>query len=621
MLPPAAPSVNRAGCRISATIAGERRRVTALPVPRRRALFAAFTALLLALLLTLAWRAMAPGGWTPWEVLAFLCLAGTAPWTALCAANAWTGFALLVGTPDPPAAVLPAAAAALPDAPPDAPPDALLWPPLRTAIAVCVRNEDMAAVLPPLGALLAGLPRERFALWILSDTREPAAIAAEDAAIAAFRAAHPAEAPRIRHRRRAVNTGFKAGNVMDFLDHHATGFDLMLCLDADSAMTPAAVRRLVGCMAADPKLAIVQQLIVGRPATAAFPRLFQFGMRAGMRSWATGQAWWQADEGPYWGHNAVIRIAPFRAHGRLAPLPDGRAILSHDQVEAVRLHAAGWKVCCLPEEAGSMEGNPPALPEFLARDLRWAAGNMQYWALLRLPGMTAMGRWQLAQAILLFLGAPLWVGVLVFGALNAATGGAAATPGAALLALMLACWGMLHAPKLLGYAEVLLKPALAARYGGRAAFLRGAAAELGFTTLLDPISTANKAGFLLALPFGGARRAGWAPQNRADRGVGWRDAARLLGPHTLFGAAVFGTLVLTAPAAALWALPWAGGLLVAIPFCVATSSPRLSARLRRARVAATPEELASDRLPAERSLGGDGPLRVPSQRRHAARDE
>ena len=148
---------------------------------------------------------------------------------------------------------------------------------------------------------------------------------------------------------------------MDFLDRHAEGHELMLCLDADSEMSAEAVLRLVACMEADSRLAIVQQLIAGRPATAAFPRLFQFGMRAGMRSWATGQAWWQGPEGPYWGHNAVVRIAPFREHCRLQPLPDGSPILSHDQVEAVRLHAAGWKVCCLPDEAGSLEGNPPAL--------------------------------------------------------------------------------------------------------------------------------------------------------------------------------------------------------------------------------------------------------------------
>ena len=197
----------------------------------------------------------------------------------------------------------------------------------------------------------------------------------------------------------------------------------------------------------------------------------------------------------------------------------------------------------------------------------------------------------MVQAIVLFLGAPLWTGLLIFGALNAATGGGAATPDGWLLALMLGTWAMLHAPKLSGYAEVLLKPRLAARYGGRAAFLRGAAAELGFTTLLDPISTFNKALFLLALPFGG-RRSGWAVQNRADRGVAWADAARLLWPHTACGVAVFGLLAMAAPGAVLWALPWAGGLLLAIPFCVLTASPRLSAVLRDRGLAATPEELA-----------------------------
>ncbi|MBK1657972.1 glucans biosynthesis glucosyltransferase MdoH [Paracraurococcus ruber] len=548
-------------------------------MPIRRSLFALLGLSLTLVLLWLAVRVLAPGGWTLWEALLLLCFAGTAPWTALCAANALLGFAILITARDPPAAVLPALRRLRPGI-----------PALHTAIAVCIRNEDMAQVLPPLRRLAEGLAAagaaDRFTLWFLSDTTDPAAAAAEQRAIAAFQPGGVA----VRYRRRDENIGFKAGNVMDFLDNHAGDAALMLCLDADSAMTAPAVLRLVACMEADPRLAIVQQLIVGRPATAAFPRLFQFGMRAGMRSWATGQAWWQGADGPYWGHNAIIRIAPFRRHARLETLPDGRPILSHDQVEAVRLHAAGWKVMCLPAEDGSMEGNPPALPEFMARDLRWAAGNMQYWDLLRLPGMTAMGRWQLVQAILLFLGAPLWVGVLVFAALNAATGGGAATPDGWLLALLATTWAMLHAPKLAGYAQVLLTPALAARYGGRAAFLRGAAAEILFTTLLDPVSVFNKAMFLLALPFGG-RRAGWAPQNRADRGVAWADAARLLWPHTLFGLAVFG--VLAAAGVAGWALPFAGGLLAAIPFCVVTASPGFSAELRDRRLAATPEELLS----------------------------
>ena len=85
---------------------------------------------------------------------------------------------------------------------------------------------------------------------------------------------------------------------MDFLDHHASGFELMLVLDADSTMSAAAVLRLGHAMHAGQRLGIVQHLTVGLPAVAPFPRLFQFGMRAGMRAWAAGQDWWQGDAGP-----------------------------------------------------------------------------------------------------------------------------------------------------------------------------------------------------------------------------------------------------------------------------------------------------------------------------------
>ena len=69
--------------------------------------------------------------------------------------------------------------------------------------------------------------------------------------------------------------------------------------------------RLVRIMQAEPKLGILQALVVGMPSTSAFARIFQFGMRLGMRSYTLGSAWWQGDCGPYWGHNAIIRLAPF----------------------------------------------------------------------------------------------------------------------------------------------------------------------------------------------------------------------------------------------------------------------------------------------------------------------
>ena len=528
----------------------------------------------------LAWVTLAPGGWTVAEILILVCIAGTLPWAAISAGNALIGLSILLFARSPVAAVLPALAAArrgLPQA--------------STAIAICIRREDMALVLPPLARLLSGLSAagaaERFSLWFLSDTPEGADAVAEEAACRAFAAAQPIA---IHYRRRAQNTGFKSGNVMEFLDHHADGHEFMLCLDADSEMTATAVLRLVAYMEADPKLAILQQLIHGRPTKAGFPRLFQFGMRHGMRAWATGQAWWQGDEGPYWGHNAVIRIAPFRAHARLETLPDGSHILSHDQVEATRLHAAGWKVRVLPDDEGSSEGNPPSYSDFITRDLRWAAGNMQYLALLRLPGLTPMARWQLIQAILLFLSAPFYVAILLLAAWNGLRSGGDTTPIGALLALLIAGWCCHYAAKLAGYVEVLLKPDLAARYGGRAQFLRGALAEMVFTAFMEPARLMSQCLFLLAMPFG--MRMGWAPQNRSERGISLADAFKQFWAPTLAGFVLTFVFASVSFTTLLIAAPVLISLLGVIPFAMLTANPRFSTWLVRQRICALPEELA-----------------------------
>ena len=541
----------------------------------RRTLFAAVALGTAALLVMLLAAALAPGGWTVCKTLILLCFLGVAPWLGICAGNALPGFGFALLARDPARAVLPR------DLDPESGPILL-----NTALAVTVRNEDMGLVLPPLRRLLDGLEAAghgaRFAAFVLSDSQDAALAAAEERAAAA--GPH-----RIRYRRRPENTGFKAGNVMDFLDRHAEGFELAVMLDADSEMTAAAVLRLVRILQAAPEAGLVQHLTVGRPAESAFPRLFQFGMRAGMRIWAIGQAWWQGDEGPYWGHNAAFRIGSFRAHCRLEALPDGSAILSHDQVEAARLRAAGWGVWMWAGEDGSFEHNPPALPEWLARDARWQAGNLQYRHLLRLPGFRAMGRWQLIQAMLLFTGAPLTVAMLALTAVSVATGGGAAVPSGRVAALAVAWPAVVYLPKLLGYAQVALSPRERARYGGGLRFALGAAVEILFSLLLDPPASVSKTLTMLRLSLG--LRAGWAVQNRHARGVAWGEAARMFWPHTLFGVAVFAALAAGSWGAALWALPFAGGLLTAMPFCVLTADRRVGAWFRRHRIAAVPEEI------------------------------
>jgi membrane glycosyltransferase len=523
-------------------------------------------------------QVLTPGGWTVAKLAMLAAFIGTAPWTGLCLANGLIGFVILVACRDPVRVVFPVIG------------DGATLP--RTAIAITVRDEDMRRVLPPLRRLLHGLDLvgagDAFAVFVLSDTGDAQAATAERRAVLAF-AAGDRNPARIHYRRRAANTGYKAGNIMDFLDRHGDEFDLMLTLDADSEMSAAAVLRLVLAMQADPALGIVQHLTVGLPASSAFPRLFQFGMRAGMRTWAIGQAWWQGDEGPYWGHNAIVRIAPFRAHCRLPALPGGRHILSHDQVEAAVLRGAGWGVRVLPDEDGSWEANPPALPEFLRRELRWLAGNLQYRHLLRLPGLRPLGRWQLVQAILLFAGTPLYLLFLLAAAAAAATDDISPFPAPPALALTLAWLGALYAPKLLGYVEVALSPDERTRYGGTLRLALGALAEIGFTLLLDAISAVAKTGAMARLALG--TRACWTPQNRTDRGVTWGEAARLLWPQTLLGVLVFACFASDSWTAALWALPLAGGLLAAVPLCVLTADRRIGAALREWQIAAVPEEM------------------------------
>ena len=193
-------------------------------------------------------------------------------------------------------------------------------------------------------------------------------------------------ASSVIYRRRTVNTGYKAGNIRDFCERWGSRYDLAVTLDADSFMTADAILRLVRIMQVDSRLGILQGLIVGLPSTSLFARIFQFGMRFGMRSYTVGSAWWQADCGPYWGHNAALRLQPFFQHCVLPVLKDAkeeRHILSHDQIEAALMRSAGYQVRVLAREDMGWEENPPTLLEFMRRDLRWCQGNMQYWRFLR----------------------------------------------------------------------------------------------------------------------------------------------------------------------------------------------------------------------------------------------
>ena len=369
----------------------------------------------------------------------------------------------------------------------------------------------------------------------------------------------------------------------------------MLPLDADSLMTGAAIVRLVRVMQAHPRIGILQSLVVGTPSSSAFARIFQFGMRHGMRAYTMGQAWWVGDCGPYWGHNAVVRIAPFAGHCALPMLPGkpplGGHVLSHDQVEAVLMRRAGFEVRVMPAEDGSYEDNPPDALAFIGRDVRWCQGNMQYFKLLRLPGLLPVSRLQLLWAILMFAGIPAWT--LMIAALPLAALEAQAQPAFPLISaklLYITVLSMYLAPKIAGLTDAILTPGEVQRFGGMVRFGLSALIEIVFSFLQGAVTTIRTSLFMLGLLFG--KSVVWSGQRRDVAGVSWRAASEALWPQLVFGLVVMVALLVISPVVLVWSLPLTAGYVLAIPFAVLTARPAVGRFMQRYGLAGIPEDFA-----------------------------
>ena len=555
----------------------------------RRVLFAILFMLSMAGSLTLAAVALSPGGFSATDVALLVLFAITLPWMVAGFWNSVIGFLIMRFSSDPIAAVMPLAAYIRGNEPVSA----------TTAILLCIRNERPERIIRNLEPMLAGLCASGFGgyfhLFVLSDTSDLHIAAAEEARFAVL-AARWDGCIAITYRRREINTGYKAGNIRDFCKRWGNDYELAVTLDADSFMTADAVLRLVRLMQADSNLGILQGLVVGLPSTSAFARVFQFGMRLGMRSYTIGSAWWQGDCGPYWGHNAVLRLKPFVAHCALPVLSkDGiedRHILSHDQIEAALMRAAGYDVRVLPEDGLGWEENPPTLLEFIRRDLRWCQGNMQYWRFVTLPGLKVVSRYQLGLAILMFVGSPAWIAMLVLGVVAMALVDVPANfiradAGMALFVCVLVMW---FSPKIASAIEVLSRPELRRQFGGTRRFVANYAIETVYSILLCSILWFGHTIFLTSLLFG--REIGWVGQTRDDHAVPFSLALHILWPHTLLGCAVLGALAVTQPAAIPYALFLAAGPALAVPFAVISTWPSIGSLCTRVGIGRLPEETA-----------------------------
>ncbi len=451
----------------------------------------------------------------------------------------------------------------------------------RVAVVMPLRNEDPEASLGRLRGLQDALSATGYGHFfdyhVLSDTDLAPVAAKEEAAVALWRAAR--QDVHIAYRRREDNWGYKAGNIAEFLDAHRGEYEFFLPLDADSVMGADSVLRLVRVMEASPEIGMLQSLVAGLPSKTLFTRAFQFGMRHGMRSYTLGAAWWQADCGPNWGHNVLIRTEAFRQNCMLPVLP-GKGplsgyIMSHDQLEATLIRRAGYEVRVLAEESDSFEENPPSLADFIRRELRWANGNMQYLRLLGLPGLKPMSRLQLFLAIQMYAAAPAWMAFVGLGALlvldESQFVGAPLWVGLTLFAVVLFINLM---PKFMGLMQVLLSNRMSAAYGGRTRVLVSGFAETVLSMLTAPIVAFGLTVFVLGLFFN--RRVGWDAQQRSREWLTWGEAARVLWPQTLAGIALTAWLAYYVPIALIFGAPMLIALTLAIPVAVITTHPILS---------------------------------------------
>ena len=128
-----------------------------------------------------------------------------------------------------------------------------------------------------------------------------------------------------------------------------------------------------------------------------------------------------------------------------------------------------------------------------------------------------------------------------------------------------------------------------ARYGGAGRFAGSIFTEIIFGMLMAPAVAFRLTLFLIGLLFG--HRITWGGQIRDAYGLSWRDASVALWPQTLFGLLITAALVVGAPQALPWAAPVLIGLVFAVPFAVATTSPRFGSWMARRGFCATPEEV------------------------------
>jgi membrane glycosyltransferase len=479
----------------------------------------------------------------------------------------------------------------------------------RTAIVMPIANENVPRVFAGLQATFRSLAAtgelRHFDFFVLSDTRDPDLRVGE---IAAWREACETlhAYGRLFYRRRTHHLKRKSGNLADFCRRWGSNYRYMVVLDADSVMSGDCLTSLVRMMEANPNAGIIQTVPRAAGRDTLFARMQQFANRIYGPLFAAGLHFWQLGESHYWGHNAIIRIAPFMRYCALGRLPGRGAlsgeILSHDFVEAALMRRAGWGVWLAYDLPGSHEDMPPNLADELVRDRRWCRGNLINSRLLFAEGLHPAHRVVFLTGVMAYFSAPLWfLFLLLSTALLAVHTLVPPTyfivpqqlfplwpewhPTWAV-ALFGATAALLFVPKFL--ACVLVVAQGARPFGGGLRVAIGVVAESILSAVLAPIRMLFHTQFVIGALTGGIL--GWKSPPREDTETTWAEALRRHGWHSLLGILWTTSVYWLNPAFAWWLAPITGALAVSIPVSVFSSRVSLGRRARKARLFLIPEE-------------------------------
>jgi membrane glycosyltransferase len=486
----------------------------------------------------------------------------------------------------------------------------------RTAILVPICNEDVARVFAGVRATYDSLARTgalaHFDFFILSDSSEADVRVAElEAWLRLCRELNGID--HIFYRRRTHRIKRKSGNIADWCRRWGSRYHYMVIFDADSVMSGPCLKRLMQLMEANPGAGIIQTAPRASGRETLYARIQQFATRIYGPLFTAGLHYWQLGESHYWGHNAIIRVAPFMDHCALGRIP-GRGplageILSHDFVEAALMRRAGWSVWIAYDLPGSYEEMPPTLLDELKRDRRWCQGNLQNFQLFLSKGLHPAHRAVFMTGVMAYISAPLW---FLFLALSTALLAVYVMAEPVYfsepyqlfpvwpewhpewaLRLFGATATLLFLPKLLSGLLLLLKPGELRYYGGPARLIGSVMIEVLFSAVLAPIRMLFHTQFVITALLGFAMQ--WKSPPREDAETPWGEALRRHGAGTVLGVAWTGGVYWLNPSFVWWLLPVAGSLILAIPLSVWSSRVSLGRWFRARRYFLIPEESAPPR--------------------------